>query len=73
MAINFFIPSISLCSLLFSISIANLNNSKSLLFWVTKGYLLKCGIIILVNYSSELTENTALLVSNLSLILPAEK
>lgn len=37
----FFCPNIKICTIC-------LNNSKSALFWVNKGYLSKCGIITLI-------------------------
>jgi len=41
---NLFNPSLVKCSLFFMRSTANLNNSKSIRFFVIKGYLLKCSI-----------------------------
>ena len=48
-------PSSERCSFLLNNSTANLNNSKSARFWVSKGYLSKWGIILLAKSLIERT------------------
>jgi hypothetical protein len=66
-------PSIVRCSLRYTISATSLKSSKSALFWVKRGYFIKCGIITLIISLIEFTENCTVPFVLLITIFPTPK